>query len=74
LLQAIITYFSDHPTPSFETIERLDPLSIASEVRARASAAIGHLRLTDATLATARAEIARKYEELIAAAIGLVML
>jgi hypothetical protein len=33
LLQAIITYFCDHPTPSFETIERLDPVSIASEVR-----------------------------------------
>jgi hypothetical protein len=69
LLQAITTYFSDHPTPSFETIERLDPVSIASEVRARASAATGHLRLTDATLATARAEIARKYEDSMAAAI-----
>jgi hypothetical protein len=34
LLHAIISYFSDHRAPTFETIEQLDPAGIADEIRA----------------------------------------
>jgi hypothetical protein len=74
LLRAIITYFSDHPAPSFEAIAQLDPAGIASEIRARASAATVPPRLTETALATARDEIAGEYEDLIAAAICLLVL
>jgi hypothetical protein len=69
----MITYFSDHPAPTFKAIEELDPAGVAGEIRARASAA-GHPRPTEAALASARAEIAKEYEESTAMAIGLVML
>ena len=73
LRRAMITYFSDHPAPTFKSIEELDPAGVAGEIRARASAA-GHPRPTEAALASARAEIAKEYEESTAMAIGLVML
>jgi hypothetical protein len=54
-----------------ETIEQLDPAGIAGEVRSSASATTGQAHPTEATLATARAKIASKYQRLIAKAIGL---
>jgi hypothetical protein len=57
LLHAIITYFSDHRAPTFETIEQLDPAGIADEIRAHALAATSRGRPTAAGLATARDEI-----------------
>jgi hypothetical protein len=74
LLRAIITYFSDHPLPMFETIREHDPAGIAREVRARASAVTGSPKPSEAALATARTELSAKYEESIAVAIGFLSL
>ena len=71
LLRAIVTYFSEHSLPTFETIERLDPAGIAEEISARASAVTHAAQFSKAAITMARAEIAAEYEGSIAVAIGL---
>jgi hypothetical protein len=70
LLRAIITYLSCHPAPRFETVEQLNPLGIAGEIRARALVVDRQLPVTEAALEKARVAVATWYEEALIAAIG----
>jgi hypothetical protein len=70
LLRAIITYLSCHPAPRYETVEQLDSLGIAGEIRARALVVDRQLPVTEAALENARVAVATWYEEALIAAIG----
>jgi hypothetical protein len=73
LLQAVIIYFSGHPLPTFETIERLDPEGIAAEIRAGAksrtsSQARGHVHDPGRRV---RENVGAAYTQRLQVAIGL---
>jgi hypothetical protein len=74
LLRAIVVYFSNHPLPTFETIEQLDPTGIAAEIRADAAVDTGRACPSEAALASARLRTIARYERSIATALALLAL
>lgn len=74
LLQAIITYFSGHGSPTFEMVERLDPERIAAEIRGRAEANASNQANAipvDGPEGGEREEVATSYADRLRVAISL---